>query len=83
MLFDTNDLYRMQEGVETRWASPENPRGKKGRGGRMFGGRKGSSAFVLRVGKQLVLAEEKNTSGVIRRIWMTLKVLSCKENILL
>lgn len=72
MQYDMNPMYIMPEGVETRWASPENPRGVKGGGGRMFGGRKGSSAFVLMSGAVLTLAEERNKGGVIRRIWMTL-----------
>ena len=70
-----DSLYRMPEGisggVETRWASPENPRGRRGGGAKLFGGRKGFASFFLDPGKRLVLAEESNTSGIIRRIWMT------------
>jgi len=38
----------------------------------MHGGRKGSAAFFVRPGETLVLARERGTSGVVRRIWMTL-----------
>jgi len=65
-------VYEMQEGVETRWASPENPTGEKGRGGRAAGGRKGSPTIPIKAGESVVLAEAKNTSGMVRRIWMTM-----------
>lgn len=78
MQYDMNPMFIMPEGVEMRWASPENTKGKKGGGGRMFGGRKGSSAFVLMSGKTITLAEERNTSGIIRRIWITMSDLTPK-----
>jgi hypothetical protein len=65
-------IYEMQDGVETRWASPENPTGEKGRGGRAAGGRKGSPTIPIRAGESVVLAEAKNTPGMVRRIWMTM-----------
>jgi hypothetical protein len=64
-------LYEMQD-LETRWASPENPTGEKGRGGTAAGGRKGSPTIPIRAGQTVVLAEAKNTSGMVRRIWMTM-----------
>ncbi|MCA1620543.1 MAG: DUF2961 domain-containing protein [Acidobacteria bacterium] len=64
-------LYEMQD-VETRWASPENPTGEKGRGGQAAGGRKGSPTIPIRAGESVVLAEARNTSGMVRRIWMTM-----------
>jgi hypothetical protein len=39
------------------------------------GGRKGSAAFYLRPGDLLTLAEERGTTGTIRRIWITLSDL--------
>jgi hypothetical protein len=66
------ELYELPEGVETRWASPENPRGEKGRGGRAMGGRKGSPTIAIKAGASAVLAEAKGTSGTVRRIWMTI-----------
>src|SRR3712207_5588913 len=65
-------LYEMPEGaVETRWASGENPRGEKGRGGQTNGGRKGSPTVAVKAGESRVLAEASGTSGTVRRIWMT------------
>lgn len=67
-----NELYIMPEGVQTRWASPENVWGRKGGGGKSGFGRKGSPYFFIRPGESLTLAEVVNNSGMIRRIWMTL-----------
>ena len=64
-------LYEMQD-VETRWASPENPTGEKGRAGVAGGGRKGSPTIPIRAGQSVVLSEAKNASGTVRRIWMTM-----------
>src|SRR5215213_6529912 len=65
-------IYELPEGVETRWASPENPTGQKGRAGMAAGGRKGSPTIAIKAGASVVLAEAKNTSGMVRRIWMTM-----------
>lgn len=78
MMFDKNPLYTIPKGVETRWASPENPRGEKGKGGMSKGGRKGSACFPLKAGEQRVLAEVQGTSGMIRRIWVTIRDRSPK-----
>ena len=66
------ELYELPEGVETRWASPENPRGEKGRGGQALGGRKGAPTIAIKAGASAVLAEAQNTPGTVRRIWMTI-----------
>ena len=65
-------LYEIPDGVETRWASPENPKGEKGRGARAAGGRKGSPTIVIKAGASAMLAEAQGTSGMVRRIWMTI-----------
>ncbi len=67
----SESLFRVPRGVETRWATPENPRARLGGGGRMHGGRKGMAAFFLRPGESHVMACESGRSGMIRRIWMT------------
>lgn len=64
-------LYEMPEGVETRWASGENPTAQRGGGGRANGGRKGSPVVSVKAGESRVLAEATGTSGTVRRIWMT------------
>ncbi|HYD54562.1 MAG TPA: glycoside hydrolase family 172 protein [Gemmatimonadaceae bacterium] len=66
------ELFQMPPaGVESRWASPENPTGAKGRGGTAAGGRKGAPTIAIRAGASAVLAEARGTSGTVRRIWMT------------
>jgi hypothetical protein len=65
-------IYELPAGVETRWASPENPAGARGQGAQMNGGRKGAAFFGLKEGESRILAEVPAGSGVVRRIWMTL-----------
>ena len=65
-------VYEVPDGVETRWASPENPLGEKGKAGQVNAGRKGRPAIDLKTGAQLVLAEVHNSSGTVRRIWATI-----------
>jgi len=64
-------LYTIPDGVETRWASPENPSGAKGRAAQANGGRKGAPTIAIKAGQSAVLAEARGTSGTVRRIWMT------------
>src|SRR5689334_15514685 len=73
-----DELYVVPDGVETRWASPENPGGEPGQGGQANGGRKGAAFFVLPAGESRTLAEVKAGRGVVRRIWMTLNDRSPK-----
>ena len=65
-------LYTYPDGVETRWASPENPHGEKGQGAPTNAGRKGRAAISLKAGDQVTLAEVRASSGMVRRIWATL-----------
>lgn len=65
-------LYTVPSGVETRWASPENPLGEKGKGAQSNAGRKGHAALRLKAGDQITLAEVHGSSGTIRRIWATI-----------
>jgi hypothetical protein len=71
-----HDLYKIEPGVETRWASHENPDGLKGLGGQKRRGRKGAAWFTLKNGEDAVLAHAENTSGMVRRIWMTISTRS-------
>lgn len=68
----SEDLSAILLGVQTRWASPENPRALKGQAAQSNGGRKGRASVPLKAGESLVLAEEASGHGTIRRIWMTL-----------
>ncbi len=72
MLFSTEPFYLIPEGVETRWASPENPDTAKGVSGKENAGRKGAAWFPLKPGEERVLAHASGTSGMIRRIWVTI-----------
>lgn len=65
-------LYEMQEGVQTRWASPENPTAARGAAAQSNGGRKGAPTIAIPAGATAVLAEETGTSGMVHRIWMTI-----------
>jgi Protein of unknown function (DUF2961) len=67
----SNSFFSLPKHVQTRWASPENPDGRKGAGGQLDKGRKGRPCCPLKSGQQIVLAEESGTSGIVRRIWMT------------
>ena len=69
---DAQPLYVVPEGVETRWASPENPRGERGAAGQANAGRKGSACFPLKAGGERVLAEASGRSGIVRRSWITI-----------
>ena len=64
-------MYRLPAGIETRWASPENPTGARGAGGKENAGRKGRPAVPIAAGESLTLAEVKGSSGTVRRIWAT------------
>lgn len=69
---NSQSLYTFPGNVETRWASPENPTAEKGQAGKANAGRKGSPSFPLSAGEQRVLAEISGTSGLVRRIWVTI-----------
>ena len=65
-------ITKMPKGVHTRWASPENPLGLKGEGGKANCGRKGNPCFPLFPGESFILAEVVNRPGMVRRIWVTM-----------
>jgi len=67
-----NTLYVLPDGIETRWASAENWAGERGGGGKKNWGRKGSPSFRLQPGMEKTLMEISGTSGMVRRIWMTI-----------
>jgi hypothetical protein len=65
-------IYEIDPGIQSRWASSENPNGTKAAGGAARSGRKGAAWFTLEDGASAVLAHAENTSGMIRRIWITM-----------
>lgn len=71
-------LHLIPAGVETRWASPENPRAQKGGACAGDDGRKRHACFPLAAGEARVLAEVRGTPGMIRRIWITINDRSPK-----
>lgn len=56
--------------TQSRWISPENPTGAKGKGGSTNKGAKGSAFFNLKAGEQLVLMNVKG-AGIINRMWLS------------
>lgn len=65
------EWYRRQHGVETRWASGENPSAARGAGGTTNRGAKGAAFNAIHSGETLTLLDIPG-SGIIRRIWLTL-----------
>ena len=65
-------VYRMPEGAQTRWASFENPGAVPGAGGMANQGAKGAAYESLLPGQETVLLDVAG-SGVVRRIWMTVR----------
>lgn len=68
---DGPPLYAFQPDVEARWASPENPAGAKGAGGRENRGAKGRAYETVPAGASHALADIRG-AGVIDRIWLTI-----------
>jgi len=66
-------LFSLPENIESRWASAENPEGRKGAGAILNKGRKGRPNLPLKSGEQVVLAQASGGSGIVRRIWITVE----------
>jgi hypothetical protein len=64
-------LFTFPAGVETRWASFENPGAEKGAGGRENAGAKGHPAERLLAGGEVTLLDATGP-GIIDRIWITI-----------
>ena len=69
---ESSDLYRYRAGEQSRWISPENPRGEKGAGAIENRGAKGHAFDTIPLGASHVLADI-NGAGTIDRIWMTIE----------
>jgi hypothetical protein len=59
-----------QPGTNTRWVSPENPTGEKGKGGLTNKGAKGNAFFIVQPGMKQVLFDVRG-AGIIKRMWMS------------
>ena len=64
-------LYHKPAGVQSRWASFENPGALKGQGGMENKGAKGHAFDMIHPGEVKTLLDVKG-SGTIRRFWMTI-----------
>lgn len=67
----SDHLFSLHTGIQTRWASMENPDGAPGCGGQAQSGRKGAPACALAPGETLVMAHATGM-GTVRRLWMTI-----------
>ena len=56
--------------TNTRWISPENPTGGKGKGGLTNKGAKGNAFFIVPPGQKQILFDVKG-AGIINRMWMS------------
>lgn len=64
-------LFEFQADAATRWSSPENRNGEKGRGATENNGAKGHSNDPIEAGATKVLLDVPGT-GMINRIWITI-----------
>ncbi|MEI6143405.1 MAG: glycoside hydrolase family 172 protein [Mariniphaga sp.] len=66
-----NELYKAAPNdVQSRWVSPENPTGEKGKGGLTNKGAKGNAFFIVQPGTKQVLFDVKG-AGIINRMWLS------------
>ena len=56
--------------VKTRWISPENPTGEKGKAGLTNKGAKGNAFYIIQPGTTQTLMDVRG-SGIIQRMWMS------------
>ncbi len=66
------ELFQKPRGVETRWASFENPSGGRGAGGLENLGAKGHAFDTLEPGEVKTLLDVTESSGTLTRIWLTI-----------
>jgi len=57
-------------GTHTRWVSPENPTGEKGKGGLTNKGAKGNAFYIIAPGETKSIFDIKG-SGIIERMWLS------------
>ena len=71
-------LVVLPAGIETRWASPENRKGERGKGGQANAGRKGAECIPVPAGGGQELIQVSGTSGMVRRIWIGINDMSAR-----
>lgn len=59
-----------KQDVKTRWISPENPTGEKGKAGLTNKGAKGNAFYIIQPGATQILMDVKG-AGIIQRMWMS------------
>lgn len=64
-------LFKMPEGVESRWSSFENPDGARGAGGKANDGAKGAAFQPIAPGETVTLLHADGP-GTVRRMWFTM-----------
>lgn len=64
--------------VETRWVSPENPTGERGKGGMTNKGAKGNAFYIVQPGETKALFNVKG-AGIIQRFWMSGTIATSRE----
>ncbi len=68
---DIRILYKAPpKDVHSRWISPENPSGEKGKGGLTNKGAKGNAFYIVPPGEKQILFDVKN-AGIITRMWLS------------
>src|SRR2546430_15458146 len=60
-------LYTLPDGIETRWASAENPLGKRGEGAQTNGGRVGRPGIPVKAGQQITVGGGPGSRGAVLR----------------
>ncbi len=58
------------QSVKSRWVSPENPTGEKGKGGLTNRGAKGNAFFIIPPGEKKIIFNIKG-AGIINRMWLS------------
>lgn len=56
--------------VKTRWISPENPTGEKGKAGLTNKGAKGNAFYIIQPGEIKILMDVQG-AGIVQRMWMS------------
>jgi hypothetical protein len=59
-----------QKNTHTRWISPENPAGEKGKGGQTNRGAKGDAFYIIQPGETKTLFDVQG-AGIINRMWLS------------